>query len=136
MANGDIAAAAGLEVVPSSDPRAMGYDEINYTRDALISGDNAVKALIPAVWPTVKGGTGASNVYAVTIPSAGANTGVMVIRSDGKIARGDGALPPSYIPSLGRDELPLIAALIDALTARIDALTARVVELEIPGHPH
>lgn len=37
MANGDIAAAAGMDVVPPTADIRQGYDEINRTRDYLAS---------------------------------------------------------------------------------------------------
>lgn len=37
MANGDDAAAAGMDVVPGTDPARDGYDDINQTRDYIVA---------------------------------------------------------------------------------------------------
>ncbi|RZU64611.1 hypothetical protein EV379_0914 [Microterricola gilva] len=52
MANGDAAAAAGMDVVPGASDRRQGYDEINKTRDYIADRTSAVT-------PIAKGGTGA-----------------------------------------------------------------------------
>lgn len=54
MANGDAAAAAGMDVVASTDDRRNGYDEINKTRDYIADRTSAVT-------PITKGGTGATS---------------------------------------------------------------------------
>lgn len=64
MANGDAAVAAGMEVVPGTADRRMGYDEINKTRDY-------IAARTSTVTPIAKGGTGAT-----TAPAARAALGV------------------------------------------------------------
>ena len=61
MAVGDEAVAAGMAKVPDTGPDdaskvRWGAREINRTRDYIAQ----VKALISAVWPITKGGTGAS----------------------------------------------------------------------------
>jgi hypothetical protein len=58
VAVGDDAAAAGYPLVAASDEVEQGYVEINRTRDFVAQ----VLALIFAVWPTSKGGTGASDI--------------------------------------------------------------------------
>jgi hypothetical protein len=58
VAVGDDAAAAGYPLVQGSDPEQQGYIEINRTRDMIAD----VLSLILPVWPTSKGGTGASDV--------------------------------------------------------------------------
>lgn len=66
MANGDAAAAAGMDVVPSTGKVKLGYDEINKTRDYIILYG------IPATGvPISKGGTGAT-----TLAQAKANLGI------------------------------------------------------------
>jgi hypothetical protein len=60
MANGDAAAAAGLDIVPGTAKRNLGYDEINKTRDYI------------ALTPIVRGGTGAT-----TAAQARTNLGAM-----------------------------------------------------------
>ena len=57
MAVGDDATAAGYSVVPQTDQVRAGATEINRTRDYIAQ----VKALILAVWPVARGGTGATN---------------------------------------------------------------------------
>ena len=37
MANGDIAAGAGLPTVPGTASRSLGYDDINLTRDIVVT---------------------------------------------------------------------------------------------------
>lgn len=64
MANGDAAVAAGMEVVPGTADRRMGYDEINKTRDY-------IAARTSTVTPIAKGGTGAT-----TAPAARTALGV------------------------------------------------------------
>ena len=54
MANGDDAAAAGMDVVAGTADRRQGYDEINKTRDYIAQRTSAVQ-------PVAKGGTGATN---------------------------------------------------------------------------
>lgn len=54
MANGDAAAAAGMDVVPGTADRRLGYDEINKTRDYIAQRTSNVQ-------PVVKGGTGATD---------------------------------------------------------------------------
>lgn len=79
MAVGDDATAAGFPLVPSSGTGSEvhnGYLEINRTRDFVAN----VKALILAVWPVSKGGTGAAN-------AAGARTNLGI--STGTAAASD-----------------------------------------------
>jgi hypothetical protein len=64
MANGDTAAAAGMDVVPSTSQAKKGYDEINKTRDYIADRTSAVT-------PVAKGGTGATDAA-----SARTNLGV------------------------------------------------------------
>lgn len=58
MAVGDDAEAAGYPLVQGSDLVQQGDVEINRTRDFIAQ----VLGLIFAVWPTSKGGTGASDI--------------------------------------------------------------------------
>ena len=58
MPVGDDATAYGLPLVSASDEVALGYNEINRTRDFVAQVGN----LIPPTWPLTKGGTGASTV--------------------------------------------------------------------------
>ncbi|KRC60923.1 hypothetical protein ASE14_08155 [Agromyces sp. Root81] len=53
MANGDDAAAAGMDVVPGTASVRQGYDEDNKTRDYIAQRTNAVQ-------PIAKGGTGST----------------------------------------------------------------------------
>lgn len=53
MANGDTAAAAGMDIVPSTGKVQAGYDEINKTRDYIAERTATVT-------PIAKGGTGAT----------------------------------------------------------------------------
>lgn len=46
MPNGDAAAAAGMDIVAGTDPRSLGYDEINLTRDYVA---NYAKRSAPAI---------------------------------------------------------------------------------------
>lgn len=121
MANGDAAAAAGLDVVPATAQRSLGYDEINKSRDYLVQHRHPPT-------PTNKGGTGSTNVYFQTTPSSGVNTGIVMVKSDGTMARGAGALPPSYIPSLAElaETQPAVAELLQT----VDDLLRRVKQLE------
>jgi hypothetical protein len=57
MPVGDDAAAAGYSLVPGTDLVKNGATEMNRTRDFIAQ----VKALIPAVWPVSKGGTGGAD---------------------------------------------------------------------------
>ena len=61
MTVGADATAAGYPLVPGTGSEAAkvrnGYTEINRTRDLVAQ----VKALIPAVWPVTKGGTGGAD---------------------------------------------------------------------------
>jgi hypothetical protein len=68
MANGDIAAAAGIAIVPPTAKVKMGYDEINRALDTIVTEDNKIKA---AVVPVAKGGTGST-----TAPAARTALGV------------------------------------------------------------
>lgn len=67
MAVGDDALAAGYTLVPSTggeDAKVKyGAREINRSRDYIAQ----VKALIPAIWPVAKGGTGASDAATARI---------------------------------------------------------------------
>lgn len=63
MAVGDDAAAAGFPLVQPSDMVEQGYVEVNRTRDEVAD----VLALIPAIWPTNQGGTGASDIATAKI---------------------------------------------------------------------
>lgn len=79
MANGDAAAAAGMDVVPPTGKVNKGYDEINKTRDYIAQRTSTVV-------PIAKGGTGAT-----TAAQARTNLAVPAaadIRSD-KIPRPD-----------------------------------------------
>lgn len=64
MANGDIAAAAGIPVVPATGKVKMGYDEINRALDLIVTEDNKVKAAVTAI---AKGGTGATAAAAAAV---------------------------------------------------------------------
>lgn len=75
MANGDAAAAAGMDVVPGTADRRDGYDEINKTRDYIAERTSTVT-------PVAKGGTGATTaasarsalgVTAVNVPTTSSN---------------------------------------------------------------
>lgn len=79
MANGDAAAAAGMDVVASTDDRRDGYDEINKTRDYIAQRTSAVQ-------PVNKGGTGAT-----TAASARTNLGI----NWGNLSGKPSAFPPS-----------------------------------------
>lgn len=64
MANGDSAAAAGMDVVPGTADRRNGYDEINKTRDYLANHETSgghPLANMSGILPVAKGGTGAAN---------------------------------------------------------------------------
>lgn len=63
MAVGDDAAAAGYSLVPGTDLVKNGALELNRSRDYIAQ----VKALIPAIWPISKGGTGASDAATARI---------------------------------------------------------------------
>lgn len=58
MANGDTAAAAGMDVVPAAADARLGYDEINKTRDYVVTKG------MPAVVTVARGGTGATTAAA------------------------------------------------------------------------
>lgn len=87
MANGDAAAAAGMDLVASTDDRRDGWDEINKTRDYIAERTNAVT-------PVEKGGTGG-----VTVAEATANLHVW---------RNSGATAPGTTPSLGWNGVRLV----------------------------
>ena len=57
MANGDDAAAAGMDVLDGNEDRREGYDEINKTRDYIAQRTSTVT-------PIAKGGTGETNAAA------------------------------------------------------------------------
>ena len=64
MAIGDEASAAGFPLVPNTGEEGRvryGAREINRTRDFVAQ----VKAMIAAVWPVSKGGTGVTSVPAI-----------------------------------------------------------------------
>jgi hypothetical protein len=63
VAVGDDAVNAGFAIVAPSDEVEQGYVEINRTRDYVAQ----VLSLIFAVWPTSKGGTGASDIAAAKV---------------------------------------------------------------------
>lgn len=86
MANGDDAAAAGLDTVPGSADRRNGYDEINKTRDYVArhqtSGTHPASAITSGTLPIARGGTGAGtaatartalDIRAVNVPTNGSN---------------------------------------------------------------
>ena len=58
MPVGDDATAYGFPLVSAGDEVALGYNEINRTRDFVAQVGN----LILATWPITKGGTGATTV--------------------------------------------------------------------------
>src|SRR5690606_23793059 len=60
MANGDAAAAAGMDVLTGNEDRRLGYDEINKTRDYIADRTSEVT-------PIAKGGTGATTAAAARI---------------------------------------------------------------------
>lgn len=66
MANGDAAAAAGMDVVPSTAQVRLGYDEINKTRDYIVT-----KGIPAGGLPITQGGTGG-----ITLAAARANLGI------------------------------------------------------------
>lgn len=49
MANGDIAADAGLPVVPATAKLNLGYDEINRTRDLIVTQTEGLEETVDAV---------------------------------------------------------------------------------------
>lgn len=74
MANGDKAAAVGMDVVAGTDDRRQGYDEINKSRDYLADhitdGAHRANQITSGTLVTARGGTGRSNIYSVPTSSA------------------------------------------------------------------
>lgn len=68
MANGDAAAAVGMDVAAGTEDIRLGYDEDNKTRDYIAnhqtSGTHRADQITSGVFPAARGGTGRSNVYA------------------------------------------------------------------------
>ncbi len=61
MANGDAAAAAGMDIVAGTAPRRLGYDEINKSRDYIANrakrnADNAIDIWVQSTAPAHKAG--------------------------------------------------------------------------------
>lgn len=77
MANGDAAVAAGMDIVPATADRRMGYDELNKTRDYIAQRTNAVT-------PVEKGGTGATTPAGAR---ANLNLGTAAVRPESYFAR-------------------------------------------------
>jgi hypothetical protein len=66
MANGDAAAAAGMDVVPATADRRQGYDEINKTRDYL--ADRALRQARGRFSTAAIAGNGSSRSVGITFP--------------------------------------------------------------------
>jgi hypothetical protein len=138
MANGDIAAAAGIPIVPPTALVKDGYDQINRALDVVVTQDNIIKG---TVHPIAKGGTGAT-----TASQAKTNLGLpnVAVSNDGGGNLTLGAIggnrvhivSPGYVTdnvlayttdvtALSAELLPVIetqARLIAALELRLAAL--------------
>ncbi len=88
---------AGMSTLDGTEDRRDGWLSINKTRDYIATKTAELKARSLNVWPTNRGGTGSANLYGVTLPTD--ENGLLVVRPDGALARGSGALAQAYIPS-------------------------------------
>jgi hypothetical protein len=90
VANGDAAAAAGMDVVASSADARLAYDEINKTRDYeaahRTSGTHTAAQIVSGELPVVRGGTGSATAagarlnlgFATGISTTSTNTAVTI----------------------------------------------------------
>jgi hypothetical protein len=141
MANGDIAAAAGIPKVPPTALVKLGYDEINRALDVIVTEDNKVKA---RVTPIANGGTAATTAAAAAtnlkvpawtdVAPAGnvINSKITRYGATGKL-QVTGCTDPYDVTPKGY--VDAVAALLADAAERIDALTARVAALEKKPHP-
>lgn len=142
MANGDAAAAAGMEVVPGTADARNGYDEINKSRDYIanhmiagthdasaIATGRLVKARLPYD-PVQNGGFAGVTGQGVQLGWNGVSRLIAAI--DGVVI-GAIALVPG--PALLADDGTL-DDLLTELTDRVATLTARVAALEENGTDH
>jgi hypothetical protein len=143
MALGDDALAAGMDIVLPTEDRRNGADEITKTRDYIAQRTSAVtpiekggtgqttaaaaRAALGAddagnitkgILPTVRGGTGVSNVYSNTAPTEA--NGLVVVGSNGALRRGAGAMNPAYIPTLPISRIDGLQDSIDTLQGGIN----------------
>jgi hypothetical protein len=133
MANGDDAALAGMDVVPSIALVKDGFSDINLSRDYTANGSTY---WMPGVTlPIERGGHGASTAAgartALVVPeSAGPNNpapGKAPVYNDfGRIAAQDGVNPLELVNKRQLDaHLFAVQQLIDALVDRVAALEAK-----------
>lgn len=98
MANGDAAAAAGMDVVPGTADWRMGYDEINKSRDYIAQRTSAVT-------PIAKGGTGATSApdarTALDVNSKAEITAALAGKSNTNHTHQFGAIQPGVINNGG-----------------------------------
>lgn len=137
MANGDAAAAVGLDLVADTDPLPMGFDEINKTRDMV--ANSPYKPV-----PVAMGGTGATSAaqarsnlavihtaQAQITPAAGLIPkwdGNRILASDGVPVFVNHVANKAYVDSrtkLVADQLPEILSELRALRAEVAALRRR-----------
>lgn len=104
MANGDAAAAIGMDVVPGTDDIRDSYDEINKSRDYVANhitdGAHRADQITSGIFPVARGGTGRSNIWnSPTDSNADPDTKrIVVVSSDGSLqALRDGDIAPQYM---------------------------------------
>lgn len=111
MANGDAAAAAGMDVVPGTADRREGYDEINKTRDYIAERTSAVT-------PVAKGGTGATTAAAARTNLGAASTDASSLTA--------GTLPNARITNLPAAQVQNVTAGGESVQSSLNTLGSRV----------
>lgn len=103
MANGDLAATAGMDTVAGSDDIRQSYDEINKSRDYLarhqLDGTHPASAITSGVLPVARGGTGRAAPFSATSPTGPnkATRRLLVVDEENVIYAATGDVDPGYL---------------------------------------
>lgn len=105
MANGDKAAAVGMDTVAGTEDIRLSYDEINKSRDYLADhqtdGSHRAEQITTGVFPPARGGTGFANVYSQatdTAPNPTSGRRLVLVDTDGKMySLRNGDIPAAYL---------------------------------------
>lgn len=102
MANGDRAAAVGMDTVAGTEDIRLGYDEINLSRDYIADhitdGAHRANQITSGTLVPARGGTGRSNIYNVgTASAADPDTlPLVVVDSNGNLFAANGLISSEY----------------------------------------